>query len=116
MPKITITDLAVSYCVGVPDEERSNPQRLLLTIELEFDFSAAAATDDIAATINYYDLAQRLLHFGEGRSWRLIETLAVELANLILAEFPATAVTVTVQKFPIPEARQVSVTWTQAKK
>ena len=116
MPQITITDLAVSYCVGVPDAERRNPQRLLLTIQLEFDFSAAAATDAIAATINYYDLAQRLLRFGEGRSWRLIETLAVDIANLILAEFPAAMVTVTVQKFPIPEARQVSVTWTQARK
>jgi dihydroneopterin aldolase len=109
MDRIIISDLTVFYCVGVTDAERQEPQRLRLTVEFDHDFSAAARTDDLAATIDYYAVSQRLLRFGEGRSWRLIETLAVDLANLLLREFGPATVTVRVKKFVIPEADHVSV-------
>jgi dihydroneopterin aldolase len=113
MSQISITDLEVHFRVGVPDEERVTPQRLLLSANLEFDFAAAAAADDLTKTINYYDVTQELLRFGDGRSWKLIEKLAVDIADLILKKFPATAVTVTVKKFVIPEAAHVAVTFTR---
>jgi FolB domain-containing protein len=109
MDTITICDLAVSFRVGVPDTERANPQRLLLTIELETDFRAAAEKDDIARTIDYHAVTQRILQFGDGRSWKLIETLASEIAEMILREFGARSVSVTVKKFIVPEARYVAV-------
>ena len=109
MSKIAIVDLEVFYHVGVPDEERAQAQRLLLTVEMEHDFSQAAQTDDLTHTINYYAVTQRLLKLGEGRSWKLIETLASDIAQLVLAEFQATAVTVEVKKFIIPQARYVAV-------
>ena len=65
--KISIVDLEVFYRVGVPDEERTLPQRLLLTIEMESDFSAAAKTDSIADTIDYFAVSQQLLKFGDGK-------------------------------------------------
>ncbi len=55
MKKISIVDLEVFYRVGVPDAERAQPQRLLLTIEMEADFSAAAKSDSITDTIDYFD-------------------------------------------------------------
>jgi FolB domain-containing protein len=113
MSKITIADLEVYYCVGVPDEERAQPQRLLLTVELLFDFSAAAAGDRLIRTIDYFAVSQRLLKFGEGRSWKLIEKVAVNVAEMVLAEFKPEAVMVEVKKFAIPQARHVSATWTQ---
>jgi dihydroneopterin aldolase len=106
---IIVKDLAVAYCVGVPETERSHPQRLLLTLELTHDFSAAAAHDDLTHTINYYAVCQRLLRFGDGRSWKLIETLAVEIAELLCSEFEAATATVEVKKFIIPEAGHVAV-------
>ena len=113
MSKITIVDLEVYYCVGVPDEERAQPQRLLLTVELFFDYSGAAAGDRLIRTIDYFAVSQRLLNFGEGRSWKLIEKVAVNVAELVLAEFKPQAVTVEVKKFAVPQARYVSATWTQ---
>jgi dihydroneopterin aldolase len=107
--QIVIQDLEVFYRVGVPAQERANPQRLLLTIELEHDFIVAAQADDLEKTIDYYQLSRRLLAFGEGRDWKLIETLAVDLAALILAEFRPARVAVEVKKFVLPEARWVSV-------
>jgi len=111
--KITIADLEVQYHVGVPDAERARPQRLLLSVELEHDFSLAAQADDLNRTINYFAVTQRLLKFGEGRSWKLIETLATDIAQLVLAEFHPAAVTVEVKKFIIPQARHVSVAVTK---
>src|SRR6516165_8035998 len=109
MSQISIVDLEVFYRVGVPDAERAQPQRLLLTVEMGSDFSAAAKTDSIADTVDYFAVTQRLLKFGEGRDWRLIEKLASDIADVILAEFKSRSVSVEVKKFIIPEARYVSV-------
>jgi dihydroneopterin aldolase len=113
--KISIVDLEVAYRVGVPDAERAQPQRLRLTVEMETDFSAAAKSDSIADTIDYFAVTQRLLNFGDGREWKLIEKLAADVADLILAEFPPVAVAVVVKKFIIPEARHVAVAFTKTR-
>jgi FolB domain-containing protein len=107
--KITIVDLEVFYHVGVPDEERAKPQRLLLTVDMEFDFSSAAMNDRVTKTIDYFVVAQQLLKFGEGRSWKLIETVATDVADLVLTGFHPENVMVEVKKFPIPQAHYVSV-------
>src|SRR5664279_828790 len=107
MAKISIVDLEVFYRVGVPDAERAQPQRLLLTVELETDFTAAAKSDAIADTIDYFAVTQRLLKLGEGREWRLIEKLAADVADLVLKEFRPQSVFVEVKKFIIPQARYV---------
>lgn len=112
MSNISLVDLEVFYRVGVPDAERARPQRLLLTVVLESDFTAAAKSDGIADTIDYYAVTQRLLKFGEGREWKLIEKLAADIAAAILAEFQPQFVSVEVKKFIIPEARHVSVSHT----
>ena len=111
--KISIVDLEVFYRVGVPDAERAQPQRLLLTVELESDFTAAAKSDGIADTIDYYAVTQRLLQFGEGREWKLIEKLASDIADTVLKEFKPQSVFVEVKKFIIPQARYVSVSITR---
>jgi dihydroneopterin aldolase len=113
MASITLKDLEVFYRVGVPDAERAQPQRLLLTVEMEKDVAAAVAGDDLGETIDYHAVAQRLLRFGEGRSWRLIETVAAEIAELVLREFGAERVSVEVKKFILPQARSVSVRLTE---
>jgi len=113
MPKISIVDLEVFYRVGVPDEERTQPQRLLLTIEMNLDFSTPARSDNIVHTIDYFAVSRHLLEFGGERSWKLIETLAADIADMILFEFKPESVTVEVKKFSIPQARHVSVSLTR---
>jgi dihydroneopterin aldolase len=115
MSKISIVDLGVLYCVGVPDEERARPQRLLLTVEMDFDFSAAAKSDSIADTVDYFAVSQRLLKFGEGKSWKLIEKLAADICEMILSKFNPESVTIEIKKFPIQQARHVAVSLTRAR-
>jgi len=116
MARISIIDLEVAYRVGVPEAERAKLQRLLLTVEMECSFARAVKSDSIADTIDYFAVSQRLLNFGEGKSWRLIEKLAADICEMILSEFKPQSVSVEVKKFPIPQARHVSVVFTQRRK
>ncbi len=109
MSRISIVDLEVFYNVGITDEERSKPQRLLISVDMTTDFTAAVLSDRIEKTIDYFEVSQEILRFGEGRSWKLIEKLAANLADMILTRFKPHDVTVEVKKFVIPQARYVSV-------
>jgi FolB domain-containing protein len=104
-----ISDLEVRYRVGVTDDERRSPQRLLLTLEMRHDFSSAIASDSIAQTVDYFAVSQALLKFGEGKDWKLIEKLAADIAQMILSRFKPASVTIEVKKFVVPEAAHVAV-------
>jgi len=112
MDYICIHDLEVRYRVGVTDLERAQPQRLTLTVEMACDFSRL--DDQLERTIDYQAVCTRLLDFGRGQSWKLIETLAEELAGMILREFKPANVAVEVKKFVIPQAASVSVRITRS--
>jgi len=104
-----ISDLELRLRVGVPDEERRQPQRLLVTVEMRSDFAKSIATDSIAATVDYFAVAQALMKFGEDKEWKLIEKLAADIAEMILSKFKPQSVTVEVKKFVIPQAQFVAV-------
>jgi FolB domain-containing protein len=115
MTKITIVDLEIYCCVGVTDEERAQPQKLLLTIDISFDFSSAMVSDRIEKTINYQEVANDMCEFGHGRSWKLIEKLASNITDHILSKYKPQGVFVEVKKFTVPQARYVSVSLTRAR-
>jgi dihydroneopterin aldolase len=108
MDQIIIKDLEVFYRLGVPAAERAKPQRLLLTVELDHDFTGAARNDRLQETIDYQAVAVRLAGFGRRRSWKLIETLAVDMAEMILREFEPSRVSIEIKKFILPETRHVA--------
>src|SRR6185369_11870389 len=95
--------------------ERAKPQRLLLTVEMEHDFGKAASEDDIGETVDYFAVSQRLRKFGDGVHWKLIETLAVDMAQMILEEFRPKRVSVEVKKFILAETQYVSVRVTRGR-
>src|SRR5258708_7926132 len=86
---IRVIDLEVFAYVGVPDAERREPQRLLIPMEMSIDsFAHAAGTDDMARTINYFDVVQHVKTIAAKRSRKLLETLAEEMAFDLLKAFP----------------------------
>ncbi len=109
MDLITISDLEVKYHVGVPDDERAMAQRLLLTLEISTDFAEAAKADDLKKTVDYYAVTRELQLFGDGKSWKLIERLAVEIAEMVLDKYEASKVSVEVKKFILTDTKYVSV-------
>ena len=107
--KISIAEIEVECRIGVSDEERSAPQRLLISLELERDFSDAAQADDLTKTIDYHAVWLRVREICSEKERRLIETLAEEIAEIILREFSPETVRVEIRKFILPETRHVAV-------
>ncbi|MDP6083825.1 MAG: dihydroneopterin aldolase [Verrucomicrobiota bacterium] len=111
--RITIKDLEVRFHVGVPDEERAEPQKLLITIEMTHDLGPSGATDNLAETINYYTVCQAVKALGQARRWKLIEALADDICERVLDQFKPSAVRVVIKKFILPDTRWVSVEMTR---
>ncbi len=89
---------------GVSEEERRIGGRYVVDIELTYDLSRAAASDDLDHTISYSEVYRRVREIVEGKSHRLLEALAGTIAQDLLGQFPADAVLVRVKKQPPPMA------------
>jgi dihydroneopterin aldolase len=117
--RIMLSGLRVRGRHGVYDFERAQGQDLVVDVVLELDLGPAARTDDVADTIHYGELAERLVAIVSGEPVNLIETLAERLAEACLADGRVDAATVTVHKpqAPIPhDFADVAVTVTRTRR
>lgn len=101
---IQLTGLRVRGRHGVFDFERRDGQDFVIDVALELPLSAAAASDDLSDTVHYGELAEGLAAVVAGDPVDLLETLAVRLLRVCLADRRVEAATVTVHKpqAPIP--------------
>lgn len=106
---IIVRRLALSCFIGVPDEERAEKQTLFLSLEITPQRSFASLQDDIEKTVDYDRVATRVVQLAEDHPRKLIETLADEVAVMVLSEFPAVAVSVEIEKHILPETDAVLV-------
>jgi dihydroneopterin aldolase len=116
--QISLTGLRVRGRHGVYDFERAQGQEFVVDVVLRLDLSIAAGSDDVADTVHYGQLAERLVAVVEGEPVNLIETLAERLATVCLADRRVAAAEVTVHKpqAPIPhEFSDVAVTLRRAR-
>ena len=84
--------------IGFIDWERRTPQTLVIDLELPCDCARAAQRDEVADTLDYKQVAKRILAWVPGTQFKLVETLAHRLALLLLAEFPLEWVRISVNK------------------
>ena len=96
--RITLTGLRVRGFHGVFEHERREGQVFVIDAELELDLTRAAASDDLAETVDYGALAGALADIVAGEPVDLIETLADRLVAACLADPRVAAATVTVHK------------------
>ena len=96
--RIFLRDLRTETIIGIFDWERKLRQTISFDLEFPGDARRAAATDRIEDTLNYKSVAKRVLAFAEASDCRLVETLAEQVAQLILREFAVAWVKVTVNK------------------
>lgn len=105
---ISLTGLRAWGRHGVFAGERAGGQEFVVDAVLELDMSAAAATDDLAGTVDYGALADELVAVVTGRPVRLIETLAARLAECCLARDRVSSATITVHKPQAPVGHGVA--------
>ena len=111
--QISLTGLRVRGFHGVFDHERRDGQEFIVDAVLELSTVDAAVSDELAETVDYGALAQRLAEVVSGEPVNLLETLAARLVEACLAEPRVQIATVTVHKpqAPIPLAfNDVAVT------
>ena len=96
--KIFIRGINVSASVGVTQKELRIKQKIIIDVELTKDISKAAETDDLQYTINYADVTNEIKLLISKKQYKLIETLAEDVAKQILAKYNPEQVTVKVHK------------------
>lgn len=98
---------------GVLDDERAHGQEFLVDVVLHAETGPAARADDLAGTVDYAEVAARVVAIVEGEPVRLVETLAQRIADACLSDLRVEQVEVTVHKpqAPLPVSfEDVSVT------
>lgn len=107
---ILIRGLSVWAVIGVHPWERRIPQTLILDLDLSVNIRAAAASEDLAQTVDYAAVSERLAAFIRAERFRLIETLAERCAELVLTEFAVQQLRFRVSKpEAVPAAETVCV-------
>lgn len=107
--EILILGLELPVQIGVPDVERAVWQVLHADVTLRPALAFEAMGDDIALTTNYEAVANALKALAASRPRRLIETLAAEMAELVLTSFDARSVIIELRKRILPGTDAVAV-------
>jgi dihydroneopterin aldolase len=88
--------------MGVRDAEREVGQKIHIDIEMAADFRGAARSDALSDAIDYEKVYRLVEGTVASRRFKLLESLAGELADALLEAFPAEEVSVKVQKPNVP--------------
>lgn len=113
MDSLNIKALNVATRIGVHDWEQKINQQLLIDISIPADFSQCH--DDLANTIDYDALCSQVTEFTESNAFQLIESVAEQVAQLILHQFKVSQVTVGISKpHAVKNAAQIQVVVTRS--
>ncbi|WP_236967834.1 dihydroneopterin aldolase [Microbacterium aurantiacum] len=102
--RITLSGLRVFGYHGVYDDEKRDGQDFVVDLRLDLDTRPAAASDDVADTVHYGELAASVAAVVAGDPVDLLETLAQRIADVALADDRVARVEVTVHKPQAPIA------------
>lgn len=110
MDKIFLRELRIETIIGFWEWERRIKQVVSIDLEIGTDARVAAACDGITGTLNYEQLAKRLMEFVGAAQYQMVEALATAVGEIVIREFGAPWVKVSVAKpGAIPAAREVGV-------
>lgn len=96
--RIFLRGLTAECIIGFIDWERRVKQTVVVDLELPVDCERAAASDEVADTVDYKRVAKRVLAYIEASQFKLVETLAQRLAMVLLEEFALDWVRVSLNK------------------
>ena len=109
--EITLVGLEAPCHVGVTDEERREPQTLLVDLRLTPLHVSDYAADDVAQTVDYGVLGRLCVATAAERPYRLLERLATEIADRIWVSCELAELHVAVRK---PSPGSLPAAWAGA--
>ena len=83
--RIVLAGMAFEARHGVNDWEKTQPQRFEVDVELILNARAAGTSDELAQTVDYREVYEKVRLVLEGPPVDLIETLAESIARDVLA-------------------------------
>jgi dihydroneopterin aldolase len=111
MDHILVRDLRVEALIGIHKRERHVPQTVSIDLDIGLPGTAVFQSDKVSDTIDYEQVALKIRALAASGHFRLVETLAGRIAQLLLEEFGAPSVKVSVAKIGIlANAKFVGVT------
>jgi dihydroneopterin aldolase len=111
MDKIKLSELKVETIIGIWEWEKRNPQIVSIDLEMSTAIKAAAKSDSIKDALDYRAISKRIKQYSENNHFELIETLAENLAQIIIEEFKVEWVKLSVSKpYAIRDSKNVSLT------
>ena len=110
MDIVFIRELRADTIIGVYDWERKVRQTVVLDLEMAGNNIRAAQSDDVADALDYAAVSSRVLSFIENSQFQLIETMAEQVAAIVLEEFGVPWLRLRLCKpGAVPQARDVGV-------
>lgn len=110
MDIVFVEALEIETVIGIYDWEREIRQQVVLDLEMGTDIRSAADTENIDNTLNYKSITDRLIEFVSESQFQLVETMAEEIASLVMNEFNVGWLRLKLGKpGAIPQARTVGV-------
>lgn len=110
MDIVYIQGLRIYTIIGIHDWERTRPQPVVLDLEMGTDIRPAAQTEDITRALDYDAVSKRLIAFVKSSQFQLLETLAEQLAQLLMTEFAVPWLRLRLSKpDAVPEAQDVGL-------
>lgn len=106
---IKITRLQISTHIGVPDEERAAPQKLCVSLQMQPKVTFKDLNDEMHQGVDYYQVSLRIKEVAAQRPRKLIETLAEDIAEMVLSEFDVKWLSVEIEKYILTDADSVGV-------
>ena len=102
MDRITVEAIEFYGYHGAFYEEQVVGHRYTVDVELRVDTQPAAASDSLPDTVNYAEVARRIVEVGTREQYRLVEALAERMAAVILKEFEVESIRLRVSKLAPP--------------
>jgi len=109
MDRIFIHSLTLPCRIGITEDERRQPQGVVVDVDMVLDLSRAAKTRDVADTIDYREARLLISGVMSKGQFKLLETLAEEIAVLLMAKFDIERVSVKIRKQKYSSAPTIGV-------
>ena len=110
MDSILVRDLRLEVLIGIHKRERHMAQSVSIDLDIGLPGNAVFASDRVADTIDYEQVALRIQALAASGHFKLVETFADRIAKLLIDDFKAPWVKVSAAKIGIlPNAKFVGV-------
>ncbi len=98
MDKLSIKGARFLAHIGESAQERSAKQEILVDVDMFLDTRQAATSEELADTVDYANVHKDIQNIIEGKAYKLLETLAQDLAKIILQTVRVQTTTVRIKK------------------